>query len=147
MIYVLMIIGYLIISITIFYPRDLVRIIGEGPNIGSSAHLTVIHRNSISEEGTIVESYNKDHSKEILEFLRMYKYRKTNISYQKLDNVEYYTIKIENDGQQVFRAAVRGDRYLSVIDRNGNWSIFRVSGDKFDTKFLEDLYKNLSKID
>ncbi|MFT9497338.1 hypothetical protein, partial [Anaerosolibacter sp.] len=137
------IIGFIMLSVYIFYPRDLISIIGKEPVIDSNIHLTVTNRNSILEDGSTAESYNENHSKEILEYLKSYKYRRTNTSYRKLDNVEYFIIKIENNGEEVFRTAVRGDKYLSVIDKNGAWSLYKVSGNKFDTKILKNFYESL----
>jgi hypothetical protein len=107
-------------------------------------HLEIISRNSILESGNIVESYNPSHPKQIIEFLKAYKYRRTNVSYRKLDNMDCYTIKIVNNEKEVFRAAIRGDRYISLIDKSGKWLTYKVTGNKLNVKILKDIYKTLS---
>ena len=137
------IIGFIMLWVYWIYPRDLISIIGKEPVIDSNIHLTVTYRNSILDDGSTAESYSENHTKEVLDYLKSFKYRRTNTSYRKLDNVEYFIIKIENDGEEVFRTAVRGDKYLSVIDKDGVWSLYKVSGNEFDTKVLKNFYESL----
>ncbi|AOT71869.1 hypothetical protein [Geosporobacter ferrireducens] len=132
-----------VFSIIMFYPRPLVQIIGEEPIIDSDAHLRVIHRNAIIESGDVVEAYSQKHAKDILDFLQSYKYQRTNVSYRKLDDMESYSVKIINNENEVLRATIRGDRYLSIIDKNGNYSSYKVSRNEFDIEFLQDLYESL----
>lgn len=140
---IITIMGFSIFLIIVLYPRNLIAIIGKEPEIGSKVHLTVIHRNSILEAGNAVESFNQEKTEKILGFLKKYKYSRSNTPYSKLDNMESYVIKIKNNEDEVFKAAVRGDRYFSVKDKNGNWSLYKVSGNQFDVVFLRDFYESL----
>lgn len=132
-----------VFSIIMFYPRTLVQIIGEEPIIDSDVHLRVIHRNSIIESGDVVEAYSQKHAKDILNFLQAYKYRRTNVSYRKLDDMESYSVIIMNNEDEILKATIRGNEYLSIIDKNGNYPTYRVSRSKFDTEFLQDFYESL----
>ena len=135
----------LIAAITVFYPRDLITIIGEEPVIDEDVNLSIIFRNTFEESGERIESQNQHHSEEIMEFLNSYKYRRSNKSYDKLDDLNSYSITIKDTkDEQLLRATVRGDEYISIMDKMDNYTLYKVWGSEFDEEFLADFYKSVN---
>lgn len=134
----------IVVNIFIFYPRTLIQIIGNEVTIPTNSNLTVIYRNSILEGGTFVNSNDINDMKNILESLKSYKYSKsTNDNYKEFDNLDTYAVIIKSNNTEIFKAATRGNKHLSVRDKNGRWSTYKVVGDKFDLEFLKKFHNTL----
>ncbi|WP_422485438.1 hypothetical protein [Gudongella sp. DL1XJH-153] len=135
----------LIAAITVFYPRNLIAIIGEEPVVDENVNLSIIFRNTFEESGERMESQNQHHSEEIMEFLNSYKYRRSNKSYDKLDDLKSYSITIKDTkDEQLLRATIRGDEYISIMDKRDNYSLYKVWGSEFDEEFLANFYNSLN---
>ncbi|MCB2290690.1 hypothetical protein LGK97_13060 [Clostridium sp. CS001] len=144
--YAFIILVTIIFSIVMFYPRELTQITGKEINVDINTNLKIIYRQSILEGGTTVDSYNSNDAKEIVRFLKSHRYVKmAYVNYQKFDDMDVYSISIKSDKNELLRIATRGSGHLSIIDKYGRWSTYRVIDGKFDLKFLETFYKSLSK--
>ncbi|MDH8676925.1 hypothetical protein QE109_02135 [Fusibacter bizertensis] len=136
---------FIIVALFFLYPRELVKIIGNEPPISSNTSLSIIQKNNILEPGNVVESLNKNTCKEIYNYLSTFKYMRSNISYKKLDEKETYVIIMKNNEKEIFRAAIRGNSYISIMDKNENWTIYKVIGEKINLNFFENIYNSLSE--
>ena len=135
----------IIVNLFLLYPRELVKIIGNEPPISSNTSLSIIQKNNILEPGNVVERLDKNTCNEIYNYLSTFKYMRSNISYKKLDEKETYVIIMKNNEKEIFRAAIRGNSYISIMDKNENWTIYKVIGEKIDLNFFENIYNSLSE--
>lgn len=144
-IYTTMILLSIIIAIFLLYPRDLIKIIGNEPSISSNTSLSIVLRNSILETGNVVESFDKTNCTKIYNYLSTFKYMPSNKSYKELDDEETYVISMKNNEEEIFNAAIRGSSYVSIMDKNENWSLYRVIGEKIDLTFFEAIHNSLEE--
>lgn len=136
---------YIIVILFLLYPRELVRIIGNEPPISNDTSLSIIQRHNILESGNVVESLDKNACNEIYNYLNTFKYTRSNMSYKKLDGKETYVISMKNNDEEIFYAAIRGNSHVSIMDKNENWTLYKVIGEKIDLNYFENIFNSLNE--
>ncbi len=142
--FILGVVVTIVLGIITFYPKDIIGIIGKEPYISENAHVRVISRENIEDSGIAHESQSQEHAKEIFDYFTEYKFRRTNKSYSDLDEMASYTIKITDEGEEMFFVTIRGDKYISITDKRDNYFSYKLWGDEFDLDYIEEYYQSLN---
>jgi len=119
-----------------------VKIIGNEPPISNYTSLSIIQRHNILESGNIVERLDKNSCNEIYNYLNTFKYTRSNMSYKKLDGKETYVISMKNNEEEIFYAAIRENSHVSIMDKNENWTLYKVIGEKIDLNYFENIFNS-----
>lgn len=135
----------IIVVLFLLYPQKLVKIIGNEPPISNDTSLSIVQRHNILESGNSVERLDKNVCDEIYNYLNTFKYTRSNMSYKKLDEKETYVISMKNNEDEIFYAAIRGNSHVSIMDKNENWTLYKVIGGKIDLNYFEDIFISLNE--
>jgi len=139
---------YLIIAIiicVIFWPKDVVKLNSDDIEFTTPVSLRIIHRNSIEEAGTLVETKDIKEVKELLTYLKPYKSVPIPVSFKNFDKEKSYYIRIDSNSDEILNISVLGNGYIR-IEKNRGFKHYKIINGPLDLDFLKEYFDSLKSV-
>lgn len=134
---------FIICALIVFWPKDIFKLTGKDLSIKQPVYLTIRHKYSIIDGGTLVESDNVAKINTLIQFFKRYKCIRVPIyNYKDFDNKEMYAISIRTD-DTLLQICTTEDEHIFLTSKYGFYGPYKVIGKKLDLKFIEEFCRSI----